>query len=91
MAVKRVRVVVTGDVQGVGFRWTCRERATQEAVGGFVRNLPDGRVEAVFEGDEDRVNRMVEWCREGPGFGRVERIEVEDLPPEGQDQFVITR
>jgi acylphosphatase len=91
MAVKRVRVVVSGDVQGVGFRWSCRERATGEGVAGFVRNLPDGRVEAVFEGDEGRVDRMVEWCRQGPNWGRIDRIEVEDLPPEGQDQFVIAR
>ena len=91
MAVKRMQVVVSGDVQGVGFRWTCRERATSEGVGGFVRNLPDGRVEAVFEGDEASVDRMVAWCREGPRFGRVDRIEVEEQPAQGQDQFVITR
>ncbi len=91
MATKRVRVLISGEVQGVGFRWTCRQRATDEGVGGFVRNLPDGRVEAVFEGDEDRVDRMVRWCHEGPNWGRVDGIEVEEQPPEGQDQFVIAR
>jgi acylphosphatase len=91
MATKRVRIVVTGDVQGVGFRWTCRERATSEGVGGFVRNLADGRVEAVFEGEADKVDRMVQWCREGPSWGRVDRIEVEEQPPEGREDFVITR
>jgi acylphosphatase len=91
MAAKRVRVLVSGDVQGVGFRWTCRERASLEGLGGYVRNLPDGRVEAEFEGDEVSVDRMVAWCRQGPNWGRVDRIQVEDLPVEGQDQFVITR
>ena len=51
MAAKRVRVIVAGDVQGVGFRWFCREEAMGRGVAGFVRNLADGRVEAVFEGD----------------------------------------
>jgi acylphosphatase len=86
-----VRVIVSGDVQGVGFRWTCRERARLEGVAGFVRNLPDGRVEAVFEGDQDTVHRMVEWCREGPTWGRVDGIEVEEQPPEDLEDFVITR
>ena len=91
MAVKRVRVVVSGDVQGVGFRWSCRERATREGVGGFVRNLPDGRVEAAFEGEQESVDRMVDWCRQGPTWGRVDGLQVEEEPPEGVEQFVITR
>ena len=91
MAVKRVRVVVSGDVQGVGFRWSCRERATRVGVGGFVRNLPDGRVEAAFEGEQESVDRMVDWCRQGPTWGRVDGLQVEEEPPEGVEQFVITR
>jgi acylphosphatase len=65
MAAKRVRVVVSGDVQGVGFRWYTREEAMGRGVAGSVRNLPDGKVEAVFEGDARAVDAMVEWCRSG--------------------------
>ncbi len=55
MSTKRVRVLVSGEVQGVGFRWYCREQAMGRRVTGFVRNLPDGQVEAAFEGDPQAV------------------------------------
>ncbi len=88
---KRVRVLVSGDVQGVGFRWYCREQAVGRGVGGFVRNLDDGRVEAAFEGDPEAVEAVVEWCRQGPGWARVERVELEEEPPQGETQFRISR
>ena len=88
---KRVRILVSGDVQGVGFRWYCREEAVRRGVGGSVRNLDDGRVEAAFEGDPEAVEAMVEWCRQGPGWARVERVELEEEPPRGEAQFRITR
>ena len=88
---KRVRVVVSGDVQGVGFRWYCREQAVRRGVAGLVRNLPDGRVEAVFEGDLAAVDAMVEWCRRGPSWARVEGVEVEDHEPLGDSDFRIDR
>ena len=72
---KRVRVVVTGRVQGVFFRATCATLARRRGLAGFVRNLPDGRVEAVFEGIDDDVDAMVAWCGVGPGHARVERVE----------------
>ena len=90
MAEKRVKVTVSGMVQGVFFRAECASRARQRGLGGHVHNLPDGRVEAVFEGDESAVDRMVEWCREGPRHARVEKVEVEELPPAGQREFRIT-
>jgi acylphosphatase len=88
---RRVRVVVSGDVQGVGFRWYCREQAVTHGVAGLVRNLPDGRVEAIFEGDPASVDAMVEWCRGGPNWARVEGVEVEDQEPLGDSDFRIDR
>ena len=70
-------VYVYGTVQGVFFRYHTKKLADQLGVSGWVRNLPDGRVEAYFEGGEDAVRRIVEWCRVGPPLARVERVEVE--------------
>jgi acylphosphatase len=88
---KRVRVVVSGDVQGVGFRWYCREQARARDVKGFVRNLSDGGVEAAFEGTPESVEAMVTWCREGPTWARVKSVDVTEEEPEGLQDFRITR
>jgi acylphosphatase len=74
--VKRVRVRIHGRVQGVFFRVETRARAESLGLAGWVRNTPDGSVEALFEGDPDRVDSMVEWCRRGPSGGRVDEVEV---------------
>jgi len=86
---RRVRVLVSGDVQGVGFRWACRGEAAARGVSGFVRNLSDGRVEAAFEGPADAVERLVTWCRTGPAWGRVEAVEIVEEPPTGEPGFRI--
>ncbi|MBV9205853.1 MAG: acylphosphatase [Actinobacteria bacterium] len=86
----RYRVLVSGRVQGVFFRDTCRRLAEQNGVAGWVRNLPDGRVEAVFEGPEDGVRRMVDWARTGPRLAVVEHVAVQPEPPEGLAAFRIT-
>ena len=83
----RVRVVVTGRVQGVWFRDSCREQARANGVAGFVRNRADGAVEAEFEGPDAAVARMVAWCREGPPRARVDRVAVEELDPAGTQGF----
>lgn len=88
---KRVHVHVSGKVQGVFFRATTRERAVEEGVSGWVRNLPDGRVEAVFEGEEDAVDAMVEFCKEGSPAASVEDVEVEEEEPEGLEGFQVRR
>ena len=88
MTVRR-RVVVSGRVQGVFFRDTCRREAQRAGVAGFVRNLSDGRVEVCFEGSEDAVGRMVEWCRHGPPYAVVERVDVADELPVGETRFVV--
>jgi acylphosphatase len=85
----RKHVIVSGEVQGVFFRDTCRRVAGQQGVTGWVRNLPDGRVEAVFEGDPDGVERMVRWARRGPSHAHVARIDVSDEPVEGLRAFEI--
>ncbi|MCW6010566.1 acylphosphatase [Micromonospora sp. CPCC 205371] len=85
----RKRVLVSGEVQGVFFRDTCRRVAGQQGVAGWVRNLPDGRVEAVFEGDVDGVERLVSWTRRGPSRATVTAVEVRDEPVEGLAYFEI--
>jgi acylphosphatase len=83
----RRRVVVSGHVQGVFFRDSCQREAIGAGVCGHVRNLPDGRVEGVFEGDPAAVDRMVAWCRMGPRHARVDKVEVHDEQPVGETRF----
>ena len=85
----RRRVVAHGRVQGVFFRDTARRAAAQRGVAGWARNVPDGTVEAVFEGEPDAVERMVELCREGPRGAQVERLDVFDEEPEGLTGFAV--
>jgi acylphosphatase len=87
----RYRVVVSGLVQGVWFRESCRRQAEAEGVSGWVRNLYDGRVEAAFEGPVEAVARCVSWCRLGPPRADVTGIEVVEEPPEGATTFVVRR
>jgi acylphosphatase len=85
----RVRVRIHGRVQGVFFRAEARDRAHSLGLGGSVRNLPDGSVEAVFEGDPGRVESMVDWCRRGPGGAHVESVETTTEEPTGETGFEI--
>ncbi|MDR2707574.1 MAG: acylphosphatase [Nitrososphaerota archaeon] len=72
----RAHVYVTGKVQGVFFRQNTKRQAQSRNVCGWVSNLPDGRVEAVFEGEEIFVKELVDYCRQGPSFAKVEQLEV---------------
>jgi len=83
------RFRVRGRVQGVGFRYFAEEMARLEGVGGFVRNLPDGRVEALAEGDAEAVLRFERAMRHGPSGARVEDVETESLEPAGVLTFSI--
>jgi acylphosphatase len=85
----RVHVVVHGRVQGVFFRDTVRRAARERGVTGFVRNRPDGTVEAAFEGESGAVRALVEVCRRGPRGADVERVEVSEKPPEGSTGFEV--
>ncbi|MGW0736828.1 acylphosphatase [Streptomyces sp. NPDC002851] len=85
----RKRVVVTGDVHGVFFRDTCRRTALENGVAGWVRNLPDGTVEAVFEGPPDRVATLVDWAHQGPPTAIVDHVFVQDEEQEGLNGFEV--
>jgi acylphosphatase len=85
--VTRVRVRVRGRVQGVFFRAEARARAESLGLAGWISNLPDGGVEAVFEGEDERVESMVEWCRRGPAGAEVETVEVVREEPVGETGF----
>jgi acylphosphatase len=85
----RKRVLVSGLVQGVFFRETCRREAAEHGVAGWVRNLRDGRVEAVFEGQPDAVDRLVAWAHRGPRGAEVADVAVSNEPPEGLTGFTV--
>ena len=72
----RARVLVSGRVQGVFFRYSCAREARQAGLRGTVRNLPDGRVEAVFQGRKPTVERLISWCHQGPPAARVADVKV---------------
>ena len=86
---KRAEVVVRGAVQGVFFRVETRDRARSLGLAGWVRNAPDGSVEAVFEGDDERVESMVDWCRRGPRGARVQDVDVTWTEVQSEDGFSI--
>ena len=85
----RRRVIVQGFVQGVFFRDSVRRLAAQRGVAGWVRNRPDGSVEAVFEGQADDVEALVEFCRTGPRGAHVESLEVVEEGPRDEHGFAI--
>ena len=85
----RRRAVVHGEVQGVFFRDSTKRIATERGVAGWVRNRPDGAVEAVVEGPLDGVDAVIEFMRDGPTRARVERVDVEQEPPEGLTGFEV--
>jgi len=86
----RVHVVISGRVQGVWFRATTKQKAEQLGLAGWVRNTSDGNVEAVFEGEENCVQKILDWCHHGPPFSKVENVEVKnESPTNGFDSFSI--
>ena len=91
MAGTRVHVFVSGRVQGVAYRANTRDAARERNLDGWVRNLDDGRVEAVFEGSVETVEGMVEWCHTGSPAATVEDVEAEYGDPEGESGFEIRR
>ncbi|MFA4936579.1 MAG: acylphosphatase [Candidatus Methanoperedens sp.] len=81
----RVRVFISGIVQGVFFRSSTKDKAEELGITGWVRNLADGRVEAIFEGDKENVEKIVEWCRKGPEYARVSDVGV--IPEQYRGEF----
>ena len=86
---RRAHVRVHGSVQGVFFRVETRDRARSLDLSGWVTNAPDGTVRAAFEGDDERVESMVEWCRRGPTGASVDSVDVSWAEPEGEQGFSI--
>jgi acylphosphatase len=84
-----MRVRIRGRVQGVFFREEARRRAQSLGVGGWIRNLPDGSVEAVFDGEQERVQSMVDWSGRGPTGALVEGLEAAQEPPTGERDFEV--
>lgn len=83
------RVVVTGRVQGVGFRWSTQHEAQRIGATGWVRNRPDGSVEAVVEGSEHVVEAMLRWLRRGPASAAVIGVEIIPVEPSGAVAFAV--
>jgi len=81
---KKVRALISGRVQGVWFRASTLEKAVEYGVHGTVRNMVDGRVELVAEGEDDRVDRLLAWAGNGPPMAAVDRVDVETLAPDGE-------
>jgi acylphosphatase len=86
---KRAEVVVRGSVQGVFFRVETHDRARSLGLSGWVRNMPDGTVAAAFQGDDERVDSMVEWCRRGPAGAEVEEVDLAWVDPVDNEGFSI--
>ncbi len=86
---RRARVVARGRVQAVGFRAAAQARARGYGLAGWVRNAPDGSVEAELEGPADRVESLVDWFRRGPRGAHVAEVEVEWLEPTGERDFTV--
>jgi acylphosphatase len=85
----RASVVIKGRVQGVFYRASCRDEASARGLSGWVRNNSDGSVEAAFEGPEDDVLAMLDWCRRGPPSAAVQGVEVTWESPQGERGFSI--
>ena len=84
----KVHVIIYGRVQGVWFRVSTKNKAEQLGITGWVRNTSDGNVEAVFEGDEKIIEKMLEWCNHGPPLAKVDNVEVKrQSASDGFDQF----
>ena len=85
----RARVVISGKVQGVYFRGTAEDEARSRGLTGWVRNTPDGQVEAAFEGEQAAVEAMIAWCHRGPPAARVTRVTVTWEEPRGERGFSV--
>ena len=91
MSKQRIRIFVTGRVQGVFFRQTLKVKAKQNDVYGWVKNLNDGRVEAVLEGDTGNITRLIEWTHGGPANAIVEDVEIQNEKFTGEfSKFEVT-
>ena len=84
-----VHVLISGKVQGVGYRYSTVQEAQKLGIRGWVRNLLDGRVEAIFEGTEPLIEQMLQWCHEGPGSAKVMDVTIETVEPQLYQGFEV--
>jgi acylphosphatase len=91
MARRGVHGLVSGRVQGVGFRQATLTQAQRLGLAGWVTNLPDGRVETLFEGDEEALQQLADWLKHGPADARVDSLLLDERPAQGLSGFVIRR
>lgn len=89
--VKGAQLLISGRVQGVGYRAATRKMAEHLQLTGWVKNLPDGRVEALVEGREGAIAQMVQWCYHGPPSAQVQSVVVEEVLPQGLSHFRVIR
>lgn len=87
MSARCINAIITGRVQGVGFRWYARREAEERGLAGWVRNLDDGSVEAEAEGPSDVVDGLVVWLRHGPATAEVSAVVVTEIAPTGETGF----
>lgn len=83
------RVVIKGRVQGVMFRASCAQEANRENVTGYAKNLLDGSVEVLLEGDASAVEKVLSWCQRGPALARVEDVEIHNVPTGNNTDFTV--
>ena len=90
MGIVRYKIVVSGRVQGVGYRMSAQHIADELGLFGWVKNLADGRVEIVAEGEAETLQQLVKWTQQGPSFAKVSQINVDQSPASGEfDDFSI--
>jgi len=87
---KRLKITAEGRVQGVFFRDSTRNKATELGICGFVRNQPDGKVYIEAEGECAALECFSQWCHKGPKWARVDKVEIVECPPVGGMNFIIT-
>ena len=86
---KCTHLIVSGRVQGVFFRDNTRRKATELGLKGYAKNLPDGNVEVIAQGDEEKLNELIEFIKQGPGIAKVENIKINHKEPENFKSFKI--
>lgn len=91
LIMKRIHAYISGRVQGVSYRSSTKAKAEELGVAGWVKNLPGGRVEAVFEGESEDVEKIIEWCKKGPPAAQVANVEISKEEPERLDGFNVIR
>lgn len=89
MTVKHINITVYGAVQGVGFRFAAQKKASELGLCGFARNEPNGAVYLEVEGEDDALSKFIKWCRKGPRFSAVKKVDVEDGKIRGYEGFGI--